>query len=386
MTLPRRTRATATVVISLFSMKPPAAQTASSSSDTVVIREAHDLLARHQLQRVETVLQPLLSREPEDANALTILAQVRLAQGKQDEATTLLLRGLALYPSLPEANTTLGEILLHHHNPEAMDRFETTLRTEPQNPDARRGELLAVTELAESARESGHPEASLLALQHARISLPDDPILLLNLGVQANELRLLPEASEALTRARKIDPANLEILYALAKLEVDQQHMSAAESDLRLYLTAQPGDASAHFGLGHVLAMLQRADEARAEFERSLAIQPVQTESYYQLGQLELDAQHDDRAELLFRKTLSRDPTHGGALTGMGVISFRAKDYAKAEQYLAAAEKTAPEYGPAHYYRGLSFARLGKKDEADAELRIAAALSKSIPSTATNPQ
>ena len=51
----------------------------------------------------------------------------------------------------------------------------------------------------------------------------------------------------------------------------------------------------------------------------------------------------------LFRKALERDPTHGGALTGMGIRSFRARDYAKAEQYLAAAEKTAPDYGPAHY-------------------------------------
>jgi tetratricopeptide (TPR) repeat protein len=122
--------------------------------------------------------------------------------------------------------------------------------------------------------------------------------------------------------------------------------------------------------------MDQRTDEARAEFERSIQLQPVQTESYYQIGQIELDAHQDAKAEPLFRKALERDPSHGGSLTGLGVLAFRAKEYAKAEQYLAAAEKAAQDYGPAHYYRGLALARLGRRDEADAELRTATELGK----------
>ena len=115
---------------------------------------------------------------------------------------------------------------------------------------------------------------------------------------------------------------------------------------------------------------------ARAEFERSIQLQPVQTEAYYQIGQIELDLHHDEKAEPLFRKVLARDPTHGGALTGMGIIAFRAKDFATSERQLAAAQKTAPDYGPAHYYRGLALAKLGRKQEADAELLRATELAK----------
>src|SRR6202012_1344143 len=97
--------------------------------------------------------------------------------------------------------------------------------------------------------------------------------------------------------------------------------------DLRAYLAKRPEDASAHFGLGKVLALQQRSAEARAEFERSIQLQPAQTESYYELGQLELELQHDAQANPLFQKVLSRDATHGGALTGMGIIAFRNKDY-----------------------------------------------------------
>jgi tetratricopeptide (TPR) repeat protein len=272
-------------------------------------------------------------------------------------------------------NIRVGTSLLaDHHDPEAMDRFESVLEVDPADPAARHGELAAATELALSAHQAGHPEVALQVLEHARTKLPDDPQLLFELGSEALEVHALPEASEALTLAHTLLPNDLDILYMLARVEIEQQHMPAAETHIRTYLTAKPNDATAHFGLGHILAMEQRADDARAEFQRSIALQPVQTESYYQIGQLELDAHHDVQAQPLFRKTLERDPNHGGALTGMGILAYRARDYAQADHYLALAVKAAPDYAPAHYYRGLTLARQGKKDEGDRELQKATEL------------
>jgi Flp pilus assembly protein TadD len=157
---------------------------------------------------------------------------------------------------------------------------------------------------------------------------------------------------------------------------MQQQHLQTAEEDLRKYLVKRPEDASAHFGLGKVLQAAQRGPDARAEFERSIQLQPAQTESYYELGRLELEVQHDGQAAELFQNVLARDAKHGGALTGMGIIAFRSKDYAQAEQYLARAEKTAPNYLQAHYYRGLALARMGRKDESRTELQIATDLDR----------
>ena len=266
-------------------------------------------------------------------------------------------------------NIRVGTALLaDHHDPEAMDRFESVLEVEPSNGAARKGELAAATELALSVRQAGHPEAALQVLEHARSKLPDEPQLLFELGSEALEVHALREGSEALALAHKLRPDDLDILYMLARVEIEQQHLPAAESHIRTYLAAKPNDATAHFGLGHILAMQQRADEARSEFQRSITLQPVQTESYYQIGQLELDAHHDAQAQPLFRRTLDRDPNHGGALTGMGILAYRARDYSRAEGYLAAAVKAAPDYAPAHYYLGLTLVRLGKKDEGDREL------------------
>lgn len=342
-----------------------------------VLRQAKVLLAEHRTDEAAHVLDNFLSTHTDDADALTMLAQIRLQQGDSSTAKDLLTRALASSPNSPSANLTLGKLLLdQHRDPEAMDRFETVLDIDLRDAEARRGELAAATDLAMSARREDRPDAALKVLEHARTKLPDDPQLLLDLGVQAMELRNISEATDALEAARKLDGDNPEILYALARVEMTQLHLQPAEADLRAYLAKRPEDASAHFGLGRVLEAQQKRAEAKAEFERSVQLQPAQTESYYELGQLELEVQHDAQAAPLFEKVLSRDPHHGGALTGMGIIAFRAKNYAQAEQYLAQAENAAPNYQPAHYYRGLVLDRLGRKDESHRELQTASALDR----------
>ena len=354
---------------------------------STVLTKARELRASHQPEAAESLLRPYLATQPNDVEALTLLGQLRMDQGDQGGAEKSLITALSVSPNSIAPNLAMGDLLLSmHRNPEAMDRFETVLAISRTNSDARRGELTAATELALSARSSGHPEVALQVLQHARTKLTDDAKLLLELGIQATELYLYPEAEDALNAAERLKPNDPDILYALARLETERQHLSAAEADFRTYLAAQPADASAHFGLGHVLAMELRTDEARVEFERSIQLQPAQTESYYQIGQIELDAHRDAKAELLFLKALERDPTHGGSLTGLGVLAFRVKDYAKAEKYLAAAEKAAPNYAPAHYYRGLALARMGRKDEGESELREATKLGSANPAVQVSPQ
>ena len=197
-------------------------------------------------------------------------------------------------------------------------------------------------------------------------------MLLTDLGVQAYDLHRLTEAGEALDMALRLRPNEATTQYALARVELDRQRMPQAEALFHAYLVQRPNDASAHYGLGHLLQMQQRNDEAAAEFHRSIDLQPAQTESYYQLGQMDLDVHHDAEARELFAKVLSRFPTHGGALTGTGILDFRAKDYPAARRNLEAAVAASPEYQPAHYYLGLTLARLGEAAASARELGRAA--------------
>lgn len=287
----------------------------------------------------------------------------------------MLTHALDVSPNSIAANLALGKILLTQQRyPEAMDRFETVLAMNSRDPQARGGELDAATSLALKARGAGKQDAALLCLQHTREFLPDDATLLTDLGIQAHSMHLLVAAAESLNAALALQPGNPTALYALARVEIDQEHFASAEQHLRGYLAAHPADASAYYGLGHLFYMQQRIPEAEAEFRRSIELQPVQTESYYQLGEIRLDAHHDAEARPLFEKTLARSATHGGALTGMGILAYRAKDYISAQHYLTHAAEVSPGYQPAHYYLGLALARLGDKSASDRELSLATTL------------
>ncbi|MGH9587995.1 MAG: tetratricopeptide repeat protein, partial [Acidobacteriaceae bacterium] len=107
--------------------------TAQSKSVTVV-QHAERLRAEHKEDTAAKLLTGYLDKHPEDSNALTALAEVRVDQGDTDEAVDLLTHALAASPNSEAANLTLGNLLLEqHHYPEAMDRFETVLAIDLQN-------------------------------------------------------------------------------------------------------------------------------------------------------------------------------------------------------------------------------------------------------------
>ena len=252
---------------------------------------------------------------------------------------------------------------------EAMDAFEAALKGSSRDPGARQGEISAAIAWALQQTSQQLPYAALQTLERGNAHAPNDAELLLDLGVEATMLQQFTLAAESLHQSLQLRPNHPKTLYALARLATEQQHLPEAEETFKKYLALRPDDASAYFGLGHIYAMQQRREEAQAAFEQSLKLRPQQSESYYQLGQLSLDAHQDVAAEGFFAKALERDPKHAGALTGMGQIAFRAKDYGKAEQLLAEAERCDPNYQTPHYFRGLALAKLGRKDEADEELR-----------------
>jgi tetratricopeptide (TPR) repeat protein len=124
------------------------------------------------------------------------------------------------------------------------------------------------------------------------------------------------------------------------------------------------------------LAALDRYDEARTQLERSIALRPDQTQAYFQLGILELHANNWDRASANLRRVLDRNPRHAGALAALGRIAFDEKHYPEAIERLRQAIAIDDTLGQAHYNLALSYARMGRKSEAQEEFQRATQLDR----------
>jgi tetratricopeptide (TPR) repeat protein len=140
------------------------------------------------------------------------------------------------------------------------------------------------------------------------------------------------------------------------------------------FVRLRPSDASGHYALGMTLQALQRSAEARSEFEKSIELQPAQTESHYQLGRMDLETGDLSGAEQQFTRVLERDPNHAGSLAGMGRLKFQQKDYSQALELLGKAVAADMSLREAHYYLGMTYARMNRKEESENELEVAGRL------------
>lgn len=257
---------------------------------------------------------------------------------------------------------------------QACDAFEATLHANPDDQQAREGEVEASERLALQQRAAGQVVNALQALLQGEKYVPDSARLDYDQGILEDEMHLYPQALKALGKAQQLHMQNPKLLYAMARVYLDQGQLSPATAKMTAYLNQRPDDASAHYGLGRIFQLGLQFTKAQAEFEQSIRLDPNQTESWFQLGDVELKQNHLDAALADFQKTLARNPKHGGALTESGQVLYQQKRYQQALPLLQQAIAAAPNYQAAHYYLGLTLARLGRNADAQKELAVAVKL------------
>jgi tetratricopeptide (TPR) repeat protein len=249
-----------------------------------------------------------------------------------------------------------------------MDAFEEILKIKPADPSARKGEVDIAIASGLTERSVNRMEAALWLLLRAKYWVPDNPDLLLDLGIQEGTMKFYVDADSTLAEALRLRPDDPKTLYSVARIKMDLGLMQAAGEAWLAYLKQRPDDARAHYGYGAVLQTLQRFEEARTQFEESIRLDPHQAESYYRMGQMARDSGNAAEARKLDEEALARNPTHAGALTDLAILNYKLRKYDDAEKELEAAIESSPDYQTARYYHGLTLARLGRHAESETEL------------------
>lgn len=327
------------------------------------------------LSRAETDLQSVLRATPQDYRALDLLGVVRVLQRREVDAEELFTHAMQEKSDFAPAHAHLG--LLYEQKgrlQEAIPHLREALRIDPARSDASAALVRILQDQGRAAVAAGDFEKALSLLMEARKYAPDNPNIQFELGTIALQMSLWQDAVDAFKRTLKLRENDPLALYNLGRAFMGLSKFEDARQQFAHYVEIRPDDAAGHCALGMTLAATQRAPEAREQFQRSIELTPSQSESYFRLGLIELDMKNLGEAADDLHLALAREPKHAGALSALGRVAFEQKRYSEAIDLLQNALAIDDSLHEAHYYLGLTFARLGRKEDADAQLQIATRL------------
>ena len=376
-------RALFLVVLSFATSAAPLSQTASRPSVSSQLQDAAKELAAGKLDRAEHDLQSVLRSNSGDYRALDLLGVVRVLQHQEAKAEELFEQVVKAKPDFAPGHAHLGLLYLHlGRTQDAVPELQQALRLDPGRTDVAGALAHILMDQAKTASASGDWDGALRFLLEARKYAPENADVLYEFGIVAQKLSLVDDEIAAFQQTLKLRKNDALAMFYLGFALMGQARYDDARQQFAQYVELRPDDPSGYGALGMALAALGRSEDARKQFERSIALLPTQSESYYRLGLLDLDAGDYDSATRNLHKALEHEPNDAGALTALGRVEFEQKHYPEAISLLQQAISQDDSLEKAHYYLGLTLARMGRKQESSEQLGIAARLEQEQKETA----
>jgi len=277
-----------------------------------------------------------LERDRNDADALSLLAEMRAAAGRNDSAVEVLTHLIALRPNDPASRRRLGGVLLAlGRAEEAVDAFDMAIRIEPDNARAhnnlgkallvigRRAEAIASLEealrldprydiaasnLGMAYSADGHPARALDWYERALATTPNLVQAWVGRGAALAELQRFDLALASFGKALQLTPQDPLILTqrAAVLLLMERAQESLSASDHALQVDANL--AAAHNVRAGALRRLGRRADAVTALRRAVALAPQDAEAWSNLGTILHELGEFEEAVSACRRAVDSDP------------------------------------------------------------------------------
>lgn len=220
-------------------------------------------------REAEITCERRLQVAPDDAAALSLLAEIQTATGRGGRAAETLSRLIELWPDDAAVRRRLGATLLGlGRTVEAIAALGAAIRLEP-------GNVRAHNNLGQAWLQQGERQAAIASYQTALRLDPRYAVAHNNLG-QALAADGKPDlAAASFQRAIELDPSMAIAHFNLAGVFDGRGHPTEALAAYDRALAAAPGLADAWVGRGSTLAKLDRPDAALESFDRALSLRPA---------------------------------------------------------------------------------------------------------------
>ena len=293
-------------------------KTNESTTDSLKQQQAETLISLGKLQEAEAIYKNLVSQGSSSHIVYGNLGALLKLKGDSQSAIKHLKKAIQLNSDYPEAYYNLGII----------------------------------------SKEQGNLSAAIASYKKAIQYKYNYPKAHNNLGIALREQDDLPAAIASFKSALTLNPNYSAAYYNLGNALQDMGDLDAALLNHKKALKLDTNHADAFYGIGRIQAVQGSLRESRISFKKAIELNPNHTATFFELSKH--IHSFKDSAELL--KQINKVGRAGLKKREVALLDFafancyhKSKDFTKATQHLALANKQKLQYLPSdlseHLYR-----------------------------------
>jgi tetratricopeptide (TPR) repeat protein len=311
------------------------------------------------------------ARQELDGSQGTEFAEVRRLSelGKFDEAIAQLEALGAKHPDLKGISHELG--LVYYKKSDylkATVNFKKALEEDP-------GDNEAVQLLGLSYYLAGRPAEAIVPLEKVQTWYPSANVdAAYILGLCYMQTKDYPSARKAFARMFGVREDSAAAYLFTARMLLRQDFAPVAEEYGKKAVELDPKLPRAHLLLGELYLYKSRIPEAVGELQKELEVNPGEAAVYYKLADAYSRLQNYEEAEKLLQRSIWLDATSTGPYILMGKVLEKKGETLLAIRALQRALAMDPNNPIPHHLLGQAYRHLGRDEDAERELKIAARL------------
>jgi len=293
-------------------------------------------------------------------------ARKLMQQGKPDEAIAELQSIESRDPATKGLALEMGTAYYKKSDfPKAIEYLKKATAADPANSEA-------IQLLGLSYYLGGHPAEAIPLLEkvqgwYSRANVDAAYIL----GICYIQTKNYDQARKAFAKMFDVPTDSAASYLFTARMLLRQEYDPVAEEYAQKAVALDPKLPLVHFLLGELYLYKSRVPEAIAEFQKELAINPGHAATYYKLADAYSRVQKFEDAERVLQRSIWLDATSTGPYILMGKVLSKKGEFDLAVRALQRAATMDPNNPTTHHLLGQAYRDMGKKEEAESELKLA---------------
>jgi len=328
-----------------------------------VFQQAQMELQDDQLKRAEASFLRVIRMDPGSAAAFADLGVVYMREKRWDSALRVLKHAQQLDPKASGIRLNIGLAYFRQtHYSDAIPAFESVVMDSPDSTQARH--LLGLCYFFTQKYAQ-----TVIVLQPLEAAESNDLTFLYVLAIAAWKAKQPEIEQRAMARLVTVGSNSAELHLLVGKAHLNREEYDEAINELQLAAQTAPQLPFLHFNLGRAYLKKRDFDHARAEFLTDSQIEPDVAYNYDQLGVIEFEQKNFKQADEDFQHALRLDPRLASSRYYLARIYKDEGENARALSQANVAARLAPQSTSVHYLRGRILLALGRKQQADTEMK-----------------